>query len=97
MQPDAAAQRLHPVPEPDKAGAAAEVRAAAPVIADAHMQHAVADGHLDFGDAGAGVLGGVGERLGDRIVGGDLGRLGQPPRRAHIEADRDGAAAGQRP
>ena len=39
----------------------------------------------------------VGQRLGDHVVGGDLDRLGQPPRHLHVEADGDGGAAGQRP
>ena len=51
---------------------------------------------LDVDDGGVGVLGHVGQRLGDDVVGGDLDRLGQPPVGPHVELDRDGGAAGQR-
>ena len=76
---EVAAERFGPVLEPDQAGAVAEVRAAAAVVADAHVQDAVAFGHLDVGGGGAGVLGGVGQCFGDGVVGGGLDRLGQPP------------------
>ncbi|GAA3040486.1 hypothetical protein GCM10010464_00020 [Pseudonocardia yunnanensis] len=42
-----------------------------------------------------GVLGRVGQRLGDQVVGGDLDLLGQPAIEADVEFDRDGAAAGE--
>ena len=95
MQREAAAQRLDPVPEPDQARAAGEVRPTAAVVADADAQHALADRHLDIRDGRVRVLGRVGQRLGHDIVGGDLGRLWQPSPHADIQADRNGRAAGQ--
>jgi hypothetical protein len=73
----------------------AEVGAAAAVVADAQVQDAVTFGHLDIGAGGAGVLGGVGECLGDGVVGGGLDRFGQPPVDLDVELDRDGGSAGQ--
>jgi hypothetical protein len=75
----------------------ADVRAAAAVVADPHVQDALAGNDLDLGGRGAGVLGGVGQRLGDGVVGGDLDRLGQPPGRLDVKADGNCGAAGQRP
>ncbi len=75
VQREAAAEGLDPVPEPDQAGALGGIRAAAPVVADADPQHALTGGHGDRGGGGAGVPGGVGQRLGDHVVGGDLHRL----------------------
>ena len=97
VQPDPAAERLDPILEPDQARAVAEIRAATPVVADTHLQDAVACGHLDLGGGGVRVLGRVGQRLGDHVVGGGLNRLGQPPRHLDVHADRDGRAAGQHP
>ncbi|HYZ53482.1 MAG TPA: hypothetical protein VE733_08280 [Streptosporangiaceae bacterium] len=96
MQRDLAAECLDAVLEPDQAGAVAEAGAAAPVVADADVQEAVAGGHLDIGDGGVPVLGRVGQRLGDRVVGGELDRLGQPILHLDVQADRDRGAAGQR-
>ena len=45
---------------------------------------------------GGGVLGGVGQRLGDDVVGGELDRIGQPTVEVDVKADGDGGAAGQR-
>ena len=75
---EVAAERFGPVFEPDQPGPVAEVRAAAPVVADAHVQDAVTFGHLDLGAGGAGVLGCVGQGLGDCVVGGGLDWFGQP-------------------
>ena len=96
MQRELAAECLGPVLEPDQAGAVAEAGAAAAVVADADVQDALAGGHLDIGDGGVRVLGGVGQCLGDRVVGGELDRLGQPILHLDIQADRDRGAAGQR-
>jgi hypothetical protein len=97
VQGEPAAERLHTVPQPDQSGAAAEGGAATPVIAHQDSQHALADGHLDLRGGGAGVLDGIGQRLGHHVVGGDLGQVRQPLRHLHVEADRDGGLAGQRP
>ena len=45
---------------------------------------------------GVRVLGRVGERLGDDIVGRDLDRLRRPARCAQVDFDRDGGAARER-
>ena len=66
VQEDAAAERLDPVGEPDEAGAAGGVGAAAAVVADADVQQTLAGLRLDVDDGGLRVLGRVGQRLGDR-------------------------------
>ena len=43
----------------------AEVGTTAPVVADAHVQHGAVFEDLDVGGRGVGVLGGVGQGLGD--------------------------------
>ena len=96
VQPQAAAECLGPVFEPDQAGAVAKVSAAAPVVADAQVQAAATGRGLDVGDGGACVLGGVGECLGDGVIGGSLDRVGQPPADQDVEVNRDGGSAGQR-
>src|SRR5262249_45782817 len=45
---------------------------------------------------GAGVLGSIGQGLGDRVVSGDLNRLGQPALHLDIELDGNSGSAGQR-
>ena len=97
MQGDPAADRLDPVLEPDEAGAVSEVRATAPVVADTDPQNAVVVGHLDLCGRGAGMLGGIGQRLGHHVVGGDLDLVWRPTRDLDVQVNRDGAAAGQRP
>src|ERR1700760_1785201 len=72
LQRDAAVDSLDPVFDPDKAGAATEGCTSAPVVADPNVQNAVTGGHLDIGGGGVRVLDGVGQRLGDGAVGGDL-------------------------
>jgi len=42
------------------------------------------------------VLGRVGQRFGDDVVGADLDRLGEPSAGTYLEADRDRGAAGER-
>jgi len=43
-----------------------------------------------------GMFGRVGQRLGHYVVGGDLKLFRDPPVDAHVQLDRNGAAAGQR-
>ncbi len=74
----------------------AEVRAAAPVVTDADPHKAITSGHLDLGDGGACMLGRVGQRLGDRVVGGDLHRLGKPPHHLDVQVNWNCGTAGQR-
>src|SRR6266508_1389291 len=93
---DAPAQRLDPVGEPDEPGAPPPGGATGAVVADRQVQAAVTRLDLDMGGRGVGVLGGVGQRLGDDVVRGDLDLLGQPRLDVHVELDRDGGAAGQR-
>ena len=92
-----AAERFGPVFEPDQPGPVTEVRAAPPVVADAHMQNLVTFGHVDIGGGGMGVLGSVGQCLGHGVLGGGLDRLGEPPVDLDVEMDGDGGSAGQRP
>jgi hypothetical protein len=54
----------------------AEVCAAASVVADAHAQVPVTGDQLDVDNGGVRVLGRIGQRLGDHVVGGDFDRLG---------------------
>ena len=70
--------------EADQAGAVGEVSAADAVVADCDAQDVVVSVGVDGDRDGRGVrvLGRVGERLGDDIVGRDLDRLRQPARRA---------------
>jgi hypothetical protein len=72
---EVAAECLGAVLEPDQAGAFAEVRAAAAVVADVHVQDADAFGHFNVGGGCISVLGGVREGFGDGVVGGDLDTL----------------------
>src|ERR1700733_985996 len=96
-QRDPAAQRLHSVLQPEQAGPAADIGAAASVVTDVDPQHAVAHADLHLRRGGLRVLGHVGQRLGDRVVSGEFDRLGQPPRPLNVEAHGNGGAAGQRP
>jgi hypothetical protein len=57
-------------------------------VADADPQQPLAGGHADVHDGGLRVLGGVGQRFGDDVVGGELDRLRQPFLDAEVEACR---------
>src|SRR5690242_8398879 len=87
LDPHPAAERLQPVPEAEKARAGLESGAATAVVADPDPKDAVGDVHVDVDDRGAGVPGGVSERLGHDVVGGNFDRLGQSPHTPDIEAD----------
>src|ERR671934_1686736 len=97
VEGDRAAEGLDPVGEADEPGAAPGGGAADAVVADRQVQAAVVGPHVDVGDRRLRVLGGVGQRLGDDVVGGDLDRLGQPRLDVHVELDRDHGAAGGGP
>jgi hypothetical protein len=92
----AAAEGFGSVFESYQPGAVADVRAAAPVVANPHVQGAVTFSHLDVSGGGAGVLGDVSEGFGDGVVRGGLDRLRQPPVDLDVESDVDGGSAGQR-
>ena len=94
VQGDPAADRLNPVFEPGQAGAPGEVGAAGAVVADRDPQDVTAGFGLDGDGGGAGVLGRVGQRLGDQVICADLDLVGQPPVDADVGIDRDRAAAG---
>src|SRR5690349_22168132 len=96
LQGDPAAERFDPVFESDKARAAGEVGAAAPVITHADAQEALGGLDFDVDDGGVRVLGRVGQGLGHDVVGGDLDRFGQPSLHADVQLDRDGGATGER-
>jgi hypothetical protein len=51
------------------------VPAADAVVSDRQVQAVVVCLDGEVGQGGVGVFGGVGERLGDHVVGGDLDRL----------------------
>ena len=87
------AKRLYSVLQPDQAGAAGEVCTTDAVVGDlirsAPARPFGADGDLRR----LGVLGGVGQCLGDDVVGADLHRLGQPSSRRG-RAERGSASGG---
>jgi len=84
-----AAQRGHPVGQPDQAGAAAGVGAAGAVVTDHDVQQAVAarDQHVDL--FGLRVFGRVGQRLRRHVVRANLRRLGWPGAR-ELDVERHG-------
>jgi len=89
VEEDPTAERLHPVLEASQAGAAAEVGAPGTVVADLEEQNIADDLDLDADSRGAGVLGSVGQRLGDDVVGADFYRLRQPLSHMHLQVDED--------
>ncbi len=95
MDPDRPAQRLDPVGQADEPGASPEGSPADAVVADREVEQAVACLGLDLSHRRLGVLGRVGECLGDDVVRGHLDRLGQPSPDVDLQLDRDGGAAGQ--
>ena len=80
---------------PNQAGAAVGIRAAGAVVAHTDVQPAADDAYLDD-DGGAGVLDGVGERLGHHVIRRDLDRLGQAGDHLGVQFDRDHGSAGER-
>jgi hypothetical protein len=52
--------------------------------------------NVNVGHGCAGMLGRVGQRLGDDVAGRDLDRLGQPRCNLQVELDRNGGATGER-
>jgi hypothetical protein len=97
VEEDPAAERLHPVLQPDQAGAAGQGGAADAVVA--HRDARDVAGHLDLDADGRGpsVLDRVGQRLGHDVVGADLDLVGQPLVGADLHVDGDRRAAGERP
>jgi hypothetical protein len=73
-----------------------EVGASRSVVADFEDQDIGGDLDLDADGRGAGVLGGVRQRLGDDVVRADLDRLRQPLLHTDLEVDRDRRPAGER-
>ena len=75
----------------DQPGTSGQARPAGAVVADGEVEDrgggVEVDDDADGG--GVGVLDGVGQRLGDDVVGADLDLLGQPVLHAHVELDRD--------
>ena len=95
-QREHATQGLDPVGESDQPGAGGGVGAPTAVVADPDVQPAVADLHIDVDRGGPSVLCGVGQRLGDGVVGGQLDRFGQPAVEVEAEAHGDRGASGER-
>jgi hypothetical protein len=92
---DRPAQRLDAVGEPDESRAASGGGTTDAVVADRQVQAAVPRLPIDVRSRRLGVLGGVGERLGDYVVRRDLDLFGQPRRDVHTELHRDDRAAGE--
>src|SRR4051794_12767044 len=94
-QVDRAAQRVDAVGEPAQARAAGQVRAADAVVA--HLDHGELRRapHAHGRELGGGVLGDVGERLGDEVVGGGLDWLWQADGGKGDDLDRYGRARGE--
>ena len=65
----------YPVFEPDQAGSAGGVGAAAAVVAHRDSQQAIVGVNVDVCGGGVGVFGGVCQRLGHQVVGGNLDGL----------------------
>jgi hypothetical protein len=83
VEPEVPAEGFHPVFKPDQPGSIGGVGAAATVVAYRDSQHTIAGVggvgvDLDVDGAGVGVFGGVGQRLGQQVVGGGLDVLWQP-------------------
>ena len=97
LEHEPAAERLHPVGETAQAGAPARNRSADPVVAHLDAGVAVAAPELDADLRRLRVLGHVGERLGDHVIGGRLDGIGKPLVDADVELDRQRRAVGQRP
>ena len=92
--PPAASTRFDDAVE---AAAGEDPRAADAVVLDARPQRAaVAEPHDDAALGAAGVLRGVGERLGDREVRGRLGVAAAASVEPHVEVHRDDRAGGER-
>ena len=87
---EGAPERLDAIGEAAKPRAAVHARAADAVVRDHHDQPAAGDERVHGGPGRARVLGDVGERLGDQVVGGDLDGGGR------TALQRDGDVHGQR-
>src|SRR3954469_22633317 len=96
---DPPAECLDAVFEAAQAGAAGQGGAPASVVADLNPQRVGAlalDGvDLDLDHRGGGVFGGVGQRLGHNVVGGDLDLFGQAALDRDGQRDGGGAAASE--
>ena len=90
--PSASIRSLSPVSPDPRVG----VRAAHTVIANRKQGHVVLDTEGDPHARGVRVLGRVGERLRDGVVGGYLDMVREPLLEAHVELDADGRAAPER-
>ena len=73
----------------------APVRAADPVVGDLDDRAAVGPLHADAHRARLGVLGDVGQRLRDDVVGGGLDAVGEPLGQADVELERQPRAVGE--
>ena len=97
VERDPAADGLHAVFEAGQASAPGEVGAADAVVADRDAKDFASDLDLDADGLGAGVLGRIGQRFSDEVIGADLYRLRQPPSRRYLQVDGDRVAAGECP
>jgi len=93
---DRAAERLDAVFEPDQAGAPDWIGPTAAIVADAQAKDTAGRLHVDVNERGVRVLGRIGQRFGDHVVGGEFHPLRQPRRTPHVELNRNRAAARER-
>src|ERR1700758_5132949 len=97
VEGDPAADGVHAVLKAGQAGAPGEVGAADAVVVDGDVKDLSRYLDVDADGGGAGVLGRVGQRLSDDVVGADLYRLRQPAFLGHPQINADRGAAGGRP
>ena len=82
-------ERLDSIPEPGQSRPSARIGAAHAVIANRKKEHVVLDTEGDPHARGVRVLGRVGERLRDGVVGGYLDLVWEPVLEADVELDPD--------
>src|ERR1700758_5102003 len=95
VERDPAADRLHAVFKAGQAGAPGKIGAADAVVVDGDVKDLPRYLDVDADGGGAGVLGRVGQRLSDDVVGADLYRLRQPAFLGHPQINADRGAAGE--
>jgi hypothetical protein len=87
LDSEGAAQCLDAVFQPDEPRTPDRVSPADPVVTDAEPEGTLHRLHLDIYDRSVRVLGRIGERLRDHVVGRDLDPFRQPRLSPHVELD----------
>ena len=75
MERELTTERFHTVPEPDEAGAASERGTALPVVTNLDPKRGPVSLDVEVGFRGGSVLGRVGQRLRNYVVGSELDLL----------------------